>query len=104
MCVRKTLKFLEIFWQKDGDFSKEPIDHKICAHVFGGVSSGACSTDVLKRTAKESEKNIYVNLYVDDLLKSVTSEDDAIKLMKNVRSLCSEGGFNLTNSSVIRGE
>ena len=46
-------------------------------------------------------KNIYVDFYVDDLLKSGTSEDDAIKLIKNVRSLCSEVEFNLTNSSVI---
>ena len=33
---------------------------------------------------------------MDDLLKSVNSEDDAIKLIKNVRSMCSEGGLNLT--------
>ena len=33
---------------------------------------------------------------MDDLLKSVNSEDDAIKLIKNVRSMCNEGGFNLT--------
>ena len=31
-----------------------------------------------------------------DLLKSVNSEDDAINLIKNVRSMCNEEGFNLT--------
>ena len=29
-------------------------------------------------------------------LLTVNSEDDAVKLNKNVRSMCSEGGFNLT--------
>ena len=65
------------------------------AHVFGGVSSGACSNYALKRTAKENEKKhvtetactLRENVYVHDLLKSVNSEDDAIKLIKNVRSM-----------------
>ena len=33
---------------------------------------------------------------MDDLLKSVNSEDDAIKLIKNLRSICNKGGLNLT--------
>ena len=36
------------------------------------------------------------NFYVDDPLKSVNSESDAIKLIKNIRSMCNEGGFNWT--------
>ena len=35
-------------------------------------------------------------MHWNDLLKSVNSEDDAIKLIKNLRSMCNEGGFNLT--------
>ena len=76
----------------------------MCAHIFGGVSSGASSSYALKRTAKENEKKygtetactLRENFYVDDLLKSVNSEDDAIKLIKNLRSMCNEGGSNLT--------
>ena len=76
----------------------------MCAHIFGGLSSGACGNYPLKRTAKENEKKygtitartIRENFYVDDLLKSVNSEDDAIKLINNVRSMCNEQGFNLT--------
>ena len=37
---RSLLRFL---WWKDGDMSKEIIDHEMCVYVFGGVSSGACS-------------------------------------------------------------
>ena len=96
--------FLRFLWWRDGDFSKEPIAHEICAHVFGSVSSGPCSNYALKRTSEENEKKYGIktartlreNFYVDDHLKSVNSEDDAIKLIKNVRSMCNEGGFNLT--------
>ena len=49
---RNLLRFL---WWKDGDMSKEIIDHEICVHVFGGVSSGACSNYALRRTAIENE-------------------------------------------------
>ena len=99
----KRQNFLRFSWWRDGDFPKEPIDHDMCAHVFRGVSFGACRNYALKRTPKENETHgtetactLRKNFYVDDLLKSVNSEDDAIKLIKNVRSMCNEGEFNLT--------
>ena len=49
---RSLLRFL---WWKDGDMSKEIIDHEMCVHVFGGVSSGACSNYALRRTAIKNE-------------------------------------------------
>ena len=47
---RSLLRFLG--W-KDGDISKEIIDHEMCVQVFGGVSSGACSNYALRRIAIE---------------------------------------------------
>ena len=90
---RSLLRFL---WWKDGDMSKEIIDHEMCVHVFGSVSSGACSNYALKRTAienknkygKDAAETLKNNFYVDDMLKSVENEDKAITLMK--------GGFNMT--------
>ena len=35
------------------------------------------------------------NFYVYDLLRSVESEEIAIQLIKDVRKICGEGGFNL---------
>ena len=57
------------------------------AHVFGGISSGDCNNYPLKRIAKENEKKygtetartLRENFYVDDLLKPVNSEGNAIK-------------------------
>ena len=76
----------------------------MCVHVFGGVSSGACSNYALRRTAIENEnkygkdaaETLKNNFYVDDMLKSVENEDKAIRLMKDVKSMCQKGGFNLT--------
>ena len=36
------------------------------------------------------------NFYVDDFLKSVATEGQAIALTKNLRDMCSQGGFKLT--------
>ena len=70
---------------------------------FWRCFSGACCNYALKRTEKENEKKYGTETacalrenFFDDLLKSVNSEDGAIKLIKKVRSMCSEGGFTLT--------
>ena len=84
--------------------SKEIIDHEMCVHIFGGVSSGACSNYALRRTAIENEnkygkdatETLKNNFYIDKMLKSVENEDKAIRLIKDVKSMCQEGGFNLT--------
>ena len=76
----------------------------MCVHVFGGVSSGACSNYALRRTAieienkygKDAAEMLKNNFYVDDMLKVVENEDKAIGLMKGVKSMFQEGGFNLT--------
>ena len=54
--AQKHQNFLRFLLWKDGNLSKEPIDHEMCAHVFGGVSFGACSNSALKRTAKKNEE------------------------------------------------
>lgn len=43
-------------WWKDDHFSKESIDHEMCAQFFGGVLLGACSSYALKTTAKENDE------------------------------------------------
>ena len=98
---RCLLRFL--LW-KNGNILDESIVYKMCVHVLGGVSSGACSNYALKRTAIENE-HIYGNkaaeilknnFYVKNLLKSVEYEENTIHLIKKVRSMCLESGFNLT--------
>ena len=52
---RGLLKFLR--W-RDGDISKEIIDHEMCVHVFGGVSSGACSNYALRERQLETKTSM----------------------------------------------
>ena len=95
---RSLFRFL--LWQ-DG---KKLIDHEMAVHVFGGTSSPSCSNYVLKRTSIDGEdqfgkaaaKKFQDNFYVDDLLKSLDNEKEAIKLIKNVKAMCASGGFKLT--------
>ena len=87
----------------------------MCVHVFGGTSSPSCSNYALEKTSidgkdqfgLEAAKTLQNNFYVDDLLKSVAQEDQAIQLIKNVKAMCSSGGFKLTkflsnNKMVLR--
>ena len=76
----------------------------MCAHVFGGASSGGCSNYALRRTTVDNEaefgraaaSTLFNNFYVDDLLKSVGNINIAKQLVKDVISTCRSGGFNLT--------
>ena len=98
---RSLLGFL---WWQNGDISRQPADHEMCVHVFGGTSSLFCSNYALKKTAvdgetkfgKETTETLQNNFYVDDLLKSVDDEDEAIKLIKEVKAICASGRFRLT--------
>ena len=75
-------------------------------HVFGGTFSPSCSNYVLKRASidedgeeqfgKAATETLQDNFYVDDLLKSLDNEREAIKLIKNVKAMCESGGFKLT--------
>ena len=73
-------------------------------HLFGGTSSPSCANFALRRTAEDNKTNfdketietVYKNFYMDDALKSVESEDKAIRLAHQLRNLLLRGGFNLT--------
>ena len=85
------------------------------AHVFGGSSSPSCSNFALRKTALDNEelygKNVATilerNFYVDDMLKSFSTAEEAITVIQQVKDLCSNGGFNLTkfisnNTTVLK--
>ena len=98
---RSLLCFL---WWPEDDFDLSPIDHEMRARVFGASSSPGCSNYALKRTSidyckefgEDVSSTLKKNFYVDDLLKSVRSVSEAIKLISQVTIMCRKGGFNLT--------
>ena len=96
--------FLKFLWWDNSDPDKEIIDYEMTAHVFGGTSSPSCSNFALRRTAKDNEQQydkeitqiLERSFYVDDLLKSFPTVNQAVNAIKQLQELCSRGGFNLT--------
>ena len=100
-CDRDYLRFL---WWPQGDIQKPMKEYRMNVHLFGATSSPSCANFALRRTAKEAESRydkqvtdaLYQNFYVDDCLISIATEQEAIKLAGDLRSICAEGGFKLT--------
>ncbi|XP_043242095.1 uncharacterized protein LOC122391859 [Amphibalanus amphitrite] len=98
---RDLLRFL---WWPEGDISAEPKDFRMKVHIFGASSSPSCSNFALRRTADdcrsrysaEATDTVRRNFYVDDCLRSASSEEEARLIATEVQALCAEGGFHLT--------
>ncbi|XP_028408734.1 uncharacterized protein LOC114531301 [Dendronephthya gigantea] len=98
---RNALRFL---WWPNGDLDKPPEEYRMNVHLFGGASSPSCANYALKKTATDNvdhfdEKTVETvrrNFYVDDCLKSVADENEAVKLAKDLRDMLARGGFKLT--------
>ncbi|KAK7909491.1 hypothetical protein WMY93_014175 [Mugilogobius chulae] len=96
---RNYLKFL---WWKDGDLEKEPQEYRMTVHLFGAASSPGCANFGLKHLARQHKDSyplastfVEKNFYVDDGLVSVSSVDEAKKLISEAQELCKKGGLRL---------
>ncbi|XP_032425349.1 uncharacterized protein LOC116724101 isoform X1 [Xiphophorus hellerii] len=95
--------YLRFLWWEHGDLSVPLSVFRMKVHLFGAASSPGCANFGLKHLATQGEgrfspntvKFIQRNFYVDDGLVSVTSEAEAIKLVKEARELCSTGQLRL---------
>ena len=95
---------LRFLWWKNGDLMTEPRPYKMTVHLFGGTWSPSCCTYAVHKTIEDhkvlfstaAQYTARHNLYVDELLKSVPTADEAIQLSKELKELMEKGGFNLT--------
>ena len=108
VCVDpKDIDALRFLWFPNGDLSKEPEEYQMVVHLFGGIWSACCANFALKRTALDNAskfdsivaRTTDKNFYVDDMLKSVRSTDEAIWMQKQLMELLACGGFHLTKWS-----
>ena len=98
---RDVLRFL---WWRSGDPSLEVKVFRMKAHLFGGVWSPSCCAFVLQKVVDDNASKfsqaavdtVKRNFYVDDCLKSVSNNDQAVELVKELRELLACGGFKLT--------
>ena len=95
---------LRLLWWPSGKFDEPVEEYKMQVHLFGGASSPSCSNFALKRTAEDNKaefdpqtvETVRKNFYVDDCLKSVKSDDEAVRMASQLRELLSRGGFRFT--------
>lgn len=95
---------LRFLWWPNGKLNEPMEEFRMTVHLFGATSSPSVASYALKRTAEdhkadvspETVQTVLRNFYVDDCLKSVAKEEDAVTLAKDLRTLCASGGFTLT--------
>ena len=99
----KHRNFLRFFWLDPLDGNK-PAEFRLTVHVFGATSSPSVANFALQRTvednqefSEEAKTAVKRNFYVDDLLCSVDTPENAAKLLTEVKDLVSKGGFHITN-------
>ncbi|XP_072021571.1 uncharacterized protein [Amphiura filiformis] len=98
---RNLLRFL---WWPEGEVDKPLQTYRMKVHLFGATSSPSCANYALRRTAEEAgvkydkvvTSSMLHNFYVDDMLRSVKSEEKAVDLVSDLKKACKDGGFNLT--------
>ena len=97
-------KHLRFLWWPGGCVDKAPDEFQMLVHLFGGVSSPTCASYALRRTADDNAEHfdedavqtVRRNFYVDDCLKSVVDDQQASRLVDQLRPLLDKGGFRLT--------
>ncbi|KAK3754031.1 hypothetical protein QZH41_020297 [Actinostola sp. cb2023] len=86
---RDLLRFL---WWENGDTTQEPQEYRMTVHLFGATSSPGCANFALKQTANDYESEFGTatadllrnDFYVDDGLKSVSTAEQAVKLVHDL--------------------
>ena len=102
-CDPKDQPALRCLWWEDETMTKT-ITLQALSHIFGATSSPAVVNFVLRHhanniRAKYGEKVYYAmlnNTYVDDLLASVDTKEEAIELKQKLIRAFAEGGFEIT--------
>jgi len=94
------LRFL--WWS--GNLDNPPDEYQMFFHISGAASSLCCANRSVRQTTDVNEERfgpelintVRRNVYVDDVLKSVPNEENAIRLAEQLIQLMKEGGFHLT--------
>ncbi|XDV14268.1 hypothetical protein PO909_002442 [Leuciscus waleckii] len=87
----------------DGDVQQDFVEYRMKVHLFGAVTSPSCANFALM-TAEDNKAHfpaevtdtVKNNFYVHDCLKSMSTEQDAVLMVKDLTALCQKGGFVLS--------
>ena len=100
----KDIDALKFLWYPDDDLNKELEEFRMLVHLFGGVWSSSCAGFALRKTVMDHAQKfeadvietVQCNFYVDDLLKSLKTLNDAVMMYEKLTELLTLGGFHLT--------
>lgn len=100
----KDCDVLRFLWWPNGDLSGEMEEYRMVKHLFGATSSPSIANFCLQKTVeshgREFEADIVEtvkrNMYMDDLMKSKSTTEEATVLVSQLRELLARGGFRLT--------
>lgn len=100
----KHVDYLRFLWWPDGDVQQDLVEYRMKVHLFGAVSSPSCANFALRKTADDNKghfpsevtNTVKNNFYVDDCLKSLPSEQEAVQMVRDLTALCKMGGFMLS--------
>ena len=95
---------LRYLWWPGGNFDNGIKEYRMLVHLFGAVSSPSCANFALKRTANDNQSqfreeviNAVINdFYVDDFLKSVSTDEEGIQMYRDLKDIMASGGFRLS--------
>ena len=88
---------LRFVWREKPE--DELLDYAMLVHLFGKVDSPCISNWSIKKAADnvslDAKFAINSNFYMDDFLKSMSNENDLVKLVREVISVLNSCGFRL---------
>ena len=99
----KDCDVLRFLWCPNGDLSGEVEEYRKVKHLFGATSSPSIANFCLKKTAElhgrdfeaDTVETVKRNMYMDDMMKSKSTTEEAIVLVSQLRELLARGGFRL---------
>lgn len=93
--------FLHFFWWPEGNVKQDLVEYRMTVHLFGAVSSPSCACYALQKTAEENQNNfpaevidtVNLNVYMDDCLKSLLSEEQAVEMVGDLSAAIMEAAI-----------
>lgn len=96
--AQKDRDFLRFLCWPESDLKTELAEFQMTWYLFGAVSSPSCACYALRKTASDSQNSFPLgrNFCKENCLKSLPSEEEAVKMVKNLTAVCQMEGFHLT--------
>ena len=99
--------FLRFLWWTDGELNKTPDTYRMCVHLFGGVWSCSAALFALRRTIDDNKTNydsevtnaLYNDMYIDNLIHSISPTINPKTFVKQSCDLLHHGGWDLRDWS-----